>query len=67
MAGVFLLAKRFLPVRAAVLAAAVYGFVYLTTVGSDGLAETENFIVGAADMALAIYPVKSGRYSLPSR
>ena len=65
MGGVFLLTKRFLPERAAVLAAAVYGFVYLTAVGSDGLAETESFIVAPLTVALAIYPVRSGSHALP--
>ena len=66
MGGVFLLTRRFLPERAAILAAAVYGFVYLTTAKSDGLAETESFIVAPLTLALAIYPVGSGRRVMPA-
>jgi 4-amino-4-deoxy-L-arabinose transferase-like glycosyltransferase len=66
MAGVFFLTKRFLPERAAILAAAVYGFVYLTSVESDGLAETESFIAAPLTFALAIYPVRSDKRALPA-
>jgi len=65
-AGIFLLARRFLPERAAGLAAAVYAFVYLTTVGTDGLAETESFIAAPLTAAIAVYPVSRSRRWLPA-
>jgi hypothetical protein len=62
MGGVFLLTRRFFPERAAVISAAIYAFVYLTSTGSDGLAETESFIVAPLTIGLAIYPVRNQRY-----
>jgi hypothetical protein len=66
MGGIYLLARRFLPHGAAVLAALAYAFVYLTTVGTDGLGETEAFIAAPLTAAIAIYPVSMGRRWLPA-
>jgi MFS family permease len=58
MVGVYFLTLRFFESRAALLASAVYGFAYLASVGTDGLAETESFMVAPLTLALALYPVR---------
>jgi hypothetical protein len=56
MAGVFLFTRRLFEERAAVAAAALYGFAYLTASGLDGMGQSESFMVAPLMLGLALYP-----------
>ncbi len=60
MGAVFLLTRRLFNERAAIAAAAFYGFTYLTWARVDGLAETESFMAAPLALAFFFYPTDDG-------
>lgn len=60
MAAVFLLSRRLFNERVGLIAAALYGFTYLTWARLDGLAETESFMAAPLALAFYFYPARAG-------
>ncbi len=65
MTAVFLLSRRLFNERAAILAAAFYGFTYLTWARAEGLAEAESFMAAPLALAFFLYQANDQRNAGP--
>jgi 4-amino-4-deoxy-L-arabinose transferase-like glycosyltransferase len=61
VASVYLLARRFFSERAAVIAAALYGFSFVAQADYAALGETESFMVAPMALCFALYPTADGQ------